>query len=127
MMFEMMNDNPFLVIVGMVYIMVGVSYFSVPKIWEEFVDLFAHNNIIILVYGMIVFTFGVTILTLQYSWEGIAEGLLTVIGLIGVLEGAAMLVRPRMLQALVITVFYRKLLSLSGALAIAVGLALLFL
>ena len=127
MMFEMMNDNPFLVIVGMVYIMVGVSYFSVPKIWEEFVDLFAHNNIIILVYGMIVFTFGVTILTLQYSWEGIAEGLLTVIGLIGVLEGTAMLVRPRMLQALVITVFYRKLLSLSGALAIAVGLALLFL
>ena len=127
MMFEMMNDNPFLVIVGMVYIMVGVSYFSVPKIWEEFVDLFAHNNIIILVYGMIVFTFGVTILTLQYSWDGIAEGLLTVIGLIGVLEGAAMLVRPRMLQALVITVFYRKLLSLSGALAIAVGLALLFL
>jgi len=127
MMFEMMNDNPFLVIVGMVYIMVGVSYFSVPKIWEEFVDLFAHNNIIILVYGMIVFTFGVTILTLQYSWDGIAEGLLTIIGLIGVLEGTAMLVRPRMLQALVITVFYRKLLSLSGALAIAVGLALLFL
>ena len=127
MMFEMMNDNPFLVIVGMVYIMVGVSYFSVPKIWEEIVDLFALNNIIILVYGMIVFTFGVTILTLQYSWEGIAEGLLTVIGLIGVLEGTAMLVRPRMLQALVITVFYRKLLSLSGALAIAVGLALLFL
>jgi len=111
----------------MVYIMVGVSYFSVPKIWEEFVDLFAHNNIIILVYGMIVFTFGVTILTLQYSWDGIAEGLLTIIGLIGVLEGTAMLVRPRMLQALVITVFYRKLLSLSGALAIAVGLALLFL
>ncbi|MDP7142452.1 MAG: hypothetical protein QF692_04725 [Alphaproteobacteria bacterium] len=127
MMFEMMNDNPFLVIVGMVYIMVGVSYFSVPKIWEEFVDLFAHNNIIILVYGMIVFTFGVTILTLQYSWDGIAEGLLTIIGLIGVLEGTAMLVRPRMLQALVITVFYRKLLSLSGAFAIAVGLALLFL
>ena len=127
MMFEMMNDNPFLVIVGMLYIMVGVSYFSVPKIWEEFVDLFAHNNIIILVYGMIVFTFGVTILTLQYSWDGIAEGLLTVIGLIGVLEGTAMLVRPRMLQALVITVFYRKLLSLSGALAIAVGLALRFL
>lgn len=127
MMFEMMNDNPFLVIVGMVYIIVGVSYFSVPKIWEEFVDLFAHNNIIILVYGMIVFTFGVTILTLQYSWDGIAEGLLTIIGLIGVLEGTAMLVRPRMLQALVITVFYRKLLSLSGALAIAVGLALLFL
>jgi uncharacterized protein YjeT (DUF2065 family) len=126
-MFEMMNDNPFLVIVGMVYIMVGVSYFSVPKIWEEFVDLFAHNNIIILVYGMIVFTFGVTILTLQYSWDGIAEGLLTIIGLIGVLEGTAMLVRPRMLQALVITVFYRKLLSLSGAFAIAVGLALLFL
>jgi hypothetical protein len=123
---NLINVDPFLVFFGSFYLVIGLSVFFATKAWTDFLKLFAENDAVSLILGVITLPISLFIVVFYNNWNGIGPSLLMVLGCIGLLKALALLLKPSLLQNIV-RKKVAKPMWLCGVLTIAIGVALLIL
>lgn len=126
-MINFINTDPFLVFFGSLYLVMGLSVFFARAAWEEFMALFAQNNAVNLIAGIITLPIALFIVVFYNDWNGTASIILMVIGYLGLLKSFLLLLQPSLAQSMVRKYQTMKPSWTQGCLAIAIGLALLIL
>ena len=126
-MIDLINTDPVLQIIGIVYIVLGFSLFIAADAWREFLEALQKSKLSILLCGCFALLFGLAITMFYQSWEDPGRILLSAVGYVGILEGCILLFFPGPTQQFLASDFYQKLYNHAGFLSIIFGLLFLFL
>ena len=124
---NLINTDPFLLFFGTFYLVLGLSIFFASKSWHDFVKLFVENDSLSLVMGVLTLPISLFVVVFYDNWDGIAPTILMVLGYIGLLKAAVLLLRPKWVQKYLNMGFVQKYLWLDGVSGIVLGVALLIL
>jgi hypothetical protein len=124
-MFDFVNTDPFLVFFGSFYLVMGLSVFFARKPWEEFMGLFAQNDAVSLIMGIITLPISLFIVVFYNDWVGAGSKILMVIGYLGILKALLFLLNPAKAQALLEKCRTFVPFWAHGLLAMLIGVALI--
>lgn len=127
-MINIVNTDPFLVFFGSFYLVLGLSVFFANKAWSDFIKLYAQNDAVSLISGIITLPIALFIVVFYEGWDtGIAAKILVVIGYLALLKALVLLLKPDWIRKLVQNDKMIKPLWLRGLIAAGVGVALIVL
>jgi len=124
---SLINQDPFLLFFGAFLLVLGLSCFFARDAWEEFAALFADNDSLSLIFGILLLPVALSIIAFYNNWDSLASTVLMVVGWIALVKSLSLLMRPQIIQGFIQKEFVRKWLWLDGLSGVALGAAMLFL
>ena len=127
-MLDIINTDPYLLFGGCFFLVMGLSIFFAGPAWQEYMSLLSKSKALLLIGGVVNLPIGLFILMFYNKWDGIAEVILMVVGILALIKSLALLAKPDMVQKLLSD----KKLSLKpfwihGVISLVVGIALIVL
>lgn len=122
-----LNTDPFLLFFGSFYLVIGLSIFFANDQWKEFIKLFAQHDSLSLVLGVLTLPISLFIVVFYDNWDTLASTILMIMGYIGLVKAAILLLWPKMLQKFVGKQFVQKYIWLDGLSGVILGAAMLLL
>lgn len=127
-MLNFLNTDPFLVLFGCMYLIVGASIFLKPVAWKEFCNLYIRSEPICLITGVVMLPLALYVVVFYNNWNGISSILLMGLAYWALIEAIVLLLRPSLIQNLLAEdKFILKPFWLHGVVSIVIGAALLVL
>jgi hypothetical protein len=124
-MTNLITVDPFLVFFGSFYLVIGLSVFFAADAWKDFLKIFAENDAVSLILGVIILPISLFIVVFYNNWGAAGSKLLMVLGILGLIKALALLLKPSLLQGIVKKKIIKPMIC--GLVTIAVGIALLVL
>lgn len=123
-----LNTDPFLLLFGCLYLVIGLSILLAQQAWKDFTNLYVTSGPLCLITGIIMLPLALYVVVFYNKWTGIAEDFLMVLGYWALFEAMVLLLKPAWVHKIVASgKFVLDPFWLHGLIAIAMGLALLLL
>lgn len=112
-------------IIGPVYVVVSIGMFVNPETYRRTVEDFMEQPALCYLSGLFALSAGVAILTFHFVWRADWTALLSIVGCVAVLKGAALTVAPNWSLGIWKPLLRRPgLMRAGGLVALALGLFL---
>ena len=109
-------------IMGPYFLLIGLSIMMNRVFFQDLMQDFSKNHILILFSGMLAFVFGLVVVQLHNVWVAGWPVLITIIGWSSIIKGAWLILFPNSLNSLMqLYIRKRHLLIVNAALAFTLG------
>ena len=126
-MFDIINQDPFLLFFGTFYTVLGLSIFLTADKWKEFINLFIEYDSLSLVLGVLSLPISLFIVVFYNNWDTLGSTILMVLGYVGLIKAVMLLLKPDWIQKFLQKGIIHKYLWLDGMSGVVLGVAMLVL
>lgn len=81
-------------ILGPLYMLSAFAWLFNRNVYGEIIEEYAHNRALLYVSAILAFLFGAVILTFHNVWTANWQGVITFLGLLGLIKGVSIIVYP---------------------------------
>ena len=113
-------------LIGTLFTTVGIGMFLNQQYYAKMIMDFSKNSALIYLGGITALVFGFLILSVHQKWGACAEIIVTLVGHVALIKGILMILFPACIANICKCMLKKELIPLYGALALALGVYLLY-
>lgn len=127
MIASMTTTNVLAVLIGLYFVSGGLFLITDSKAANSLVKEFVGQPVLTYLAGLVVFTIGGVIIAVHFVWDNLLAGFISLVGLIALLEGVALIAFPKWFLGLFASLdFPGAVVKGFGVATLLIGLVLLW-